>query len=312
MTKPEEISQYINQLSFDLKAELLVAVLMEQSEIPEIRAVFNGQHKRVWSKDIDCSTVGGKETGNDVLYIFLNRDGIYDLLPEAFFHGMHSDARSGEEMARESMKVRTEEKEARLFFQPFEHEIFMGGVQLAMMENQLYRNIYSELLTGMIPDFWKIKNDFPVNFVTKLKKILPAAYQVCGDLDLTAQCLEYVLNEKVNLSSSMKTPDYIEEGTAGSEIPVGSILGGDFVLGSYTTGFMGSLTFMIGPVKSRDNITLIKNGSMDRFLDCFYGYFIPVELDAGTKYIFSDEESIFTLNEEDEKSSHLAYNSVIQ
>lgn len=312
MPESEEISQYINQLSFDLKAEMLVSVLMEeQSGIPEIRAVFEGQHKRVWSQDIDCATVNSQEKGDDILYIHLNRDGIYDLLPEALFHGMQPDeAESGEEMARESRKLKAEEKEARLFFQPFENEIFLMGVQLSMMENHLYRNIYNELFAGMIPQFWKIKDGLPEKFVTKLKKLLPAAYLVCGDMELTSQCLEYVLNEKVRVISSVKEPDNIEERTAGSGI--GSILGTDSVLGIHACGFISSLTFMIGPVTGHENINLIENGSMERFLDCFYGYFIPFEIDVSTEFVFSAEESIFTLNEEKDKSSYLAYNSVIQ
>jgi hypothetical protein len=163
----------------------------------------------------------------------------------------------------------------------------------------------------MIPKFWKIKDGLPRKFVAKLKKLLPEAYQICGDTELTAQCLEYVLDEKVRLRSSMKAPDYIEERTAGGGMMGESILGTDFIPGNHAGGFISSLTFQVGPVTNHENINLIENGSMDRFLDCFYGYFIPLELDVGTKYVFSAEESIFMLNEEKDKPSYLAYNSVI-
>lgn len=310
MSKSEEISTLINQLSFDLKAEMLVAILMEQSGVPEIQFVFNGQHKRDWSRDVDCSTVGNQEAGEDMLYVCLNRDGIYDLLPEAVFHGMNSEESwSGEDMAKESIKLRAEEKEARLFFRPFENEIFLHRVQVSMMENRLFADIYKDLLTGMIPDFWKIMNGLPVRFVTKLKRLLPEVYKVCGDMDLTVQCLEYILNEKVMLSTSAKVPD---NDSGGAGIPGGSILGSDFILGSAAAGFIKSLSFRIGPLASPENIHLIENGSMDRFLDCFYGYFIPVELNVDTEYIFSDEDRILALDGEEDHASFLAYNSVIQ
>lgn len=310
MPKPEEISRYINQLSFDLKAEMLVAVLLEQkSEFPEISAVFEGQHKRAWSKDVDSATVGDQGIEDGVLFLHLNRDGIYDLLPEGVFHGIQpDDTRSGEEMARESMKLRAEEKEARLFFQPFENEIFRSGVQLSMMENHIFRNVYKELLTGIIPQFWKIREDLCEEHVTRLKKLLPFAYRVCGDMNLTVQCLEYLLNEKVR----MKVIDYTGYETASSGITGKNILGNDLVLGSNASGSVGSFKFLIGPVTSHENIKLIENGSMDRFLECFYGYFIPFELDVDSEYIFSDEDGMLILAGEEGKFSCLAYNSVLQ
>ena len=68
MSKLDEISQYINQLPFDLKAEMLVAVLAEQRvDLGEILAAFDGQLKRVWSRDIAWSSVDNLETGDNML-----------------------------------------------------------------------------------------------------------------------------------------------------------------------------------------------------------------------------------------------------
>ena len=65
---------------YDLKAEMLVAVLAEQRiDLGEILAAFDGQLKRVWSRDIAWSTVDNLETGDNMLCFHLNRDGIYDV-----------------------------------------------------------------------------------------------------------------------------------------------------------------------------------------------------------------------------------------
>lgn len=314
MSRPEEIADYINQLSFDLKAEMLVAALLQkQAEIPEINVVFEGQHKRAWSEDIECATVLHRETGEDIVNIHLNRDGLYDLLPEALFHGMNdNEAQSGDEMARQSREHRTEEKLARLFFQPFENELFFTGVQLAMLENDMFRKVNRELFTGMIPDLWKINDDLPHDYSDRLKKLLPTAYKICGDMDLTAQSLAYIIEEEVNIVSSTGTIQFAEEGSLNAGVAGNSILGTDFIPGNASGGHISSMTFLIGPLASPENIRRIKNGIMDRFVDCFYGYFLPVEIDVDTKYLFSAEDGVFMLSEEADKSSFLAYNSVLQ
>ena len=316
MSRIEEISEFVNQLSFDLKAEMLVAVLAEQKIDPnEILAAFNGQFRRNWSRDMAGSNAENLETGEEMLCFHLNRDGVYDTLPELLFHkNLEADNQSAVEMAKDSMRLKAEEKESRSFFQPFENEIFLLGVQLAMKENQLFKNIYSEFLTGIIPDFWRVESDLPENYIARLKKLLPLVYRITGDLDLTAQCLEFIIEESVKIYTATEKADDIEEGDFHHSGILGKcLLGVDTVFGNMVTGFVNRLIFTIGPILNPETDEFVKNGSMNRFLDCFYSYFIPFELDVETKYIFESEQSLFILDDNtDAQISYLGYNSVIQ
>jgi hypothetical protein len=312
----EEISEYVNQLSFDLKAEMLAAVLAEKKIDPsEILAVFNGQFRRNWSRDIERSNVENLETGEEMLCLHLNRDGVYDSLPELLFHkNLETDNQSAAEMAKDSMRLKAEEKESRSFFQPFENEIFFLGVQLAMKENQLFKNIYTEFLTGIIPDFWRVDSNLPEKYIVRLKKLLPLVYRITGDLALTAQCLEFIIKESVKISTATEKADGIQEGEFNHSGILGQcLLGVDTVFGNMVNGFVNRLIFSIGPIVNPEANEFVKNGTMDRFLDCFYSYFIPFELDVETKYIFDSEQSLFMLdNNTDTQISYLGYNSVIQ
>jgi hypothetical protein len=250
-----------------------------------------------------------------MLSVHLNRDGIYDLLPEALFHSdFGNEDQSGEEMAKDSMKLRVQEKETRMFFQPFENEIFLQRVQLAMMENQLFKSIYAEFLTGILPNFWRVDYDLPENYVVRLKKLLPLVYRITGDFSLTAQCLEYILKEKVKITTAAEHTDGIAHRDFHHSAVLGkSLLGVDTISGNMVNGFVDRLIFSIGPIINPEANELIKDGSMDMFLDCFYSYFIPFELDIDTKYIFGKEQSLFMLNDDtDAKTSYLGYNSVLQ
>lgn len=313
----DEISKYVNHLSFDLKAEMLVAVLAEHRvDLTEILTACDGQLKRDWSRDIALSSVNHLETGDTMLLLHLNRDGIYDVLPEALFHSNFDDKdQSGAEMAKDSMKLRAEEKEARMFFQPFENEIFLQRVQLTFIENQLFKSIYSDFLLGIIPYFWKTDNDLPESYVDHMKKLLPLVHRITGDITLTARCLEFILREKVNTTTSdeeqiddLSVNDFQYSGVLGK-----SLLGVDTISGNHVSGFIKRLIFQIGPIINRETIDHLKDGSMNRFLDCFYGYFIPFEFDVKTKYIFGTEKNQFMLNDNtDTTISYLGYNSVLQ
>jgi hypothetical protein len=315
LSRLDEISEYVNHLSFDLKAEMLVAILAEQrADLAEILSAFDGQLKRVWSRDIAWSTVAHLETGDNMLCFHLNRDGIYDALPEALFHNNSgNEDQSAEEMAKDSMKIRAEEKETRMFFQPFENEIFLQRVQLSMMENKLIRSINAEFLTAVIPYFWKVDNNLPEIYVARLKKILPLVHQVTGDLALTAQCLENIIREKVEVTASdehregITSGDFLFSGVLGK-----STLGVDTISGNQVSDFVNRLIFSIGPINDTETGELVKAGRMDKFLDCFYGYFVPFEYETDTKYIFGTEQSLFVLNDNDDTEfSHLGYNSLI-
>ncbi len=129
----QEKSQQINELLLDLTAEYIaVGLYNEGISKRDILAIFEGDLKRKWSTDLDRAEVESFESGKEALSIFLNRTGVYDSLPEALFHRF-SDSRNatGEDMAKESMQLKNEEKQIRKFFRPFENEIFLQRAEVA-------------------------------------------------------------------------------------------------------------------------------------------------------------------------------------
>lgn len=316
MSRLEEISEYINQLSFDVKAEMLAAILAEQSlDLTEILASFEGPFKRVWARDIAWTDVIRFETGEKMLCLHLNRDGIYDLLPEGLFHSNSDKAdQTGPEMSKDSMKLRAEEKNTRLFFQPFENEIFLKRVQLLLKENQIFKSIYKEFLMGIMPFVWEVGEGFPENYVLRLKKLLPLLYMTTGNLNLTAQCLEFIISEKVRIFTAENKNRSFESGILSVSGIVGkSLLGIDTIAGDNVIDFFDHLRVSIGPITNQETNEIIKEGMMNRFLDCFYSFFIPFEFDVDTEYIFGEGKNQLIINDETESEiSYLGYNSVIQ
>lgn len=315
MGRLNEISDLINQLEIDFKAEMIFACMTDQQfESNQLIACFDGQLRRVWSKDLSFCEPGTLTTGDKVIFAHLNRDGIYDTLPEALFHESNENGlNSGKEMAKESMRLKNEEKESRTFFQPLENEFFNQRVQLATMENALSEKIFAESLMGLIPDFWIIPNKLPAKYVSKLIKFIPVSQQITGNQTLTAQCLEFILDEKVKVTMSLTedTKNY-EQGLDLSGVIGKSKLGIDTIAGDFINGFFNRLIFEIGPFRNIETENFVKNGKLKAFLDCFYSYFVPVETDIETVFLFETKRNNFVLEHlENDEISYLGLNSVL-
>jgi len=308
-------SDIINDLLFDLNAEFLVSCLLDEGfGQNKILAVFDGQLRRPWSRDINYTEIEQYENGSEALNIHLNRDGIYDALPEALFHDMQEEnSNTGKEMAEESMKLKMEEKEARLFFKPFENEIFFQKAHLAQNETEIYESLFADLLNGLIPDFWKIDNKIPSKYTSKLIKLLPFVHKITGNYRLTAEALEFILNEKVEIRIESEEPkDFLTDNKQDSGILGTGVLGKDLIMGNRISGFIGRLFVNIGPLYNSQPKDYFTNESLQRLLNCFFGYFIPMELDVKTNLIMLEEKSKFVLGEEKEGvGSYLGFNSVL-
>ena len=314
MVELREISEYINRLSVDFKAEAFLSLFEGRVDFSKILASYEGQLKRAWSRDISKAEILSLYSGPELLNIKLNRDGIYDCMPEAIFHDLAgNDCSTGSDMAKESMRVKAQEKEGRLFFQPIENEIFRQGLLLSAEENRLFELINAHKLLGLIPDFFEIEADLHPAYVAKMIRLIPQAHLIAGNATLTAQCLEFVIEEKVGISSSwpeffdLKTDDRERVGVVGS-----LTLGFDSVVGDVINGPVKFIHVKIGPIENPKSIELILDGSMDKFLNTFYGFFMPVEVDLKTQFVFKEEDACFILaNENETEKSYLGLNSVI-
>jgi hypothetical protein len=311
-----EKSELINALLFDIRAEYLITgMLTDGIPLRDIMVSFDGDLKRKWSADISHAGIEKYENGEEAINIHLNRSGIYDALPEALFHEFFDNRNAtGEDMAKESMKIKAVEKYARLFFSPFEYEIFLFNLFVVDKENKEFENLHSGLLSGLISDFWKT-DKIPVEYVAKFCKYLPLAHKIIGDYEMTARCLESILGEKVTIRLS--ADEDIAMDTAADfrsvDIRLGNMrLGYDMIPGVRVTGFIGRLTVVIGPVVKTDIKDFFDKGKAGLLLKSFYSYFIPVELDVETEILTEESKRNFILGgDEEHEKIFLGYNTVI-
>ena len=309
----DRIAAAISQLQDDIKAEAIIADIIENGVSPEdIVTVPDGLFKRRFNQDISNAEVKRLNNDQKVLELHITRDGIYDALPAGLFHEHTTESvTKGQDMAKESKKQRLIEAQARKFFLPFENEIFHKLVDLELEERKILNRYSENLFNDVFSGFWKLDRSLPQRLLSRLVILLPIAHKITGNLEMTARSLEIIIDEQVKVSLiRSEQPGKAESQIAGQLSSLGAAaLGLDFVCGLQNDTAHSVLDFTIGPLRNSSVEDYLENGQISKFLDCFFEYFVPVELGTRTTIEIYNEEHEFTLDPE--LLPILGYNSSI-
>jgi hypothetical protein len=256
--------------------------------------------RRRYSRDIAFTNKIKLNTGFELVGIHVNRDSVYDTLPEGFFHqNTETNSNDSKDISRESKRLRDEEKAARNFFLPFENEIFFQRINLELEERKILNHFSENLFDEFSPEFWKLDQSLERKYLTRMVKFLHISHKIAGNTKLTEKCLEAILDENVKaILTKNNTPikGNLKEGEKDQNPVLGpAILGVDFVCGDefMSTGY--TMRFDIGPLRNSNIIDYLENGSILNFMKCFFGYFVPAGLEVNTNILVSPEKQDFTL-----------------
>ncbi len=270
----------------NLKAEVIVSEVLRNSN-SEIDFLIhnNSTFSRSYRRDVINIEKLEEERA---LLLNLSRNGIYDSLPEGVFHSKGQPKEDSYTAKRKRFK--NEEKSARAFFSPIENELFNQRLNIEKKERHLLENFYS-LKDDLLIDFWKIDKGIPKSYILKLIKLLPYTYKIAGDLELTRLSLEKILNVDVQFNKKLESEVSVKKQERKQ-------LGIDFVTQSKNSSiFQPFLEVVVGPIKEIEIDEYIKNDGVLKFINVFYDYFIPLELDVITKFSVDKKEG-FVLSEE--------------
>jgi len=224
-----------------------------------------------------------------VLNFDLARNGLYDNLPEGIFHDPIS-IKSDVTYKALRQKQKKQEKEARSFFEPLENEFFTQRLKIEQNERELNEQ-FSKLKNDFLIDFWRIGGKLPKNYTIKLLSLLPQAYKIAGNMNLTARCLQHALGYKVQMIKSFKT---IKEKI--KPVADDKQLGVDFVLAlNETQVSYPMIKIIVGPVNNNELSKYVKGGDARKFISIFCDYFVPIEYDTELEIIAAQDKNTFTL-----------------
>lgn len=311
MEKINNIAKQITSLKHDIRAEVIINNLLKNDDIDESQYVISkqGQFSRAFRYDVlDAQIADYDLDATQMLKVVLSRDGFYDMLPENIIHAARNDSPEKEVdgMIREYQIQKKQQKNARTFFQPFENEIFSYGVKIEGFEQDFLSDLNGFLVPEMFYDFWGIGKDLPQLLVSKFIRILPYAYKIVGNVELACQILSSLIEEKV-YANNKAYQKYLDEEQS---ITLGEArLGLELITGNSYDDYSSHFNLQIGPLKNFHFSEYIHDGAMKKFVDLFYEYFFPIEVEIETTILLPEEKENFEMTSQ--HNSILGYNTRI-
>ncbi|HYH14964.1 MAG TPA: hypothetical protein VD794_07085 [Flavisolibacter sp.] len=264
-----------------LKAEAFCAELLRSGfSFDQFIIDHASAFKRGYRNDIEKISYKYNETyqQNEVT-ITLNRDGIYDRLPEGLFHQTKGNRKTltTKEMVDEYRRYREEERQARRFFQPIEQVLFLFSVLTLKKEQDLSLNMLQGRLGNELAEFWGIPTDLPEEPSAMLLRIMPWIQQVKGDQQLTAKALEVLLGKPVTISNLQREVQSSEH----CSLSLGEqMLGADTVIGQWFEEPTDCWRVTIQQLTKEEVALYPEAQPYGRFLKQFEELFIPLTIDV--------------------------------
>ncbi|GEQ86169.1 hypothetical protein ULMS_16770 [Patiriisocius marinistellae] len=288
----EAISEELNTLYENIKAEVIVGELEKNSEA--IATDFIIQNKSTFSRPYRRDILNIDSLINtEKITLNLSRNGIYDTLPEGFFHKPQAKQDAEDYLAKRK-QFQEQEQEARTFFSPIENEFFYQKFQIEKKERELLNDFYN-LNDNFLIEFWDLDTSIPSEYRLKLIKLLPYNYKIAGNFELTRRCLEEILNVPVLFKEMYSNSQEKKKNNSRSNQ---LILGVDTILDSENNAiFYPELNVTIGSIPTDKIDDFISKDGVRKFIILFFEYFIPIEIQVIIKFTVNNEEG-FLLNKE--------------
>lgn len=231
----------INSLDTDYLAEVVAATLVEEGVSPDnIQIARLGSARMKVGKDIEKVRMeySPDDEINDCLRIYVNREGLYDVLPEGvFFLGIDLlESTDIKKVVHQVRQYRKEEMEIRRFFSVFEDEIDRTLVQMQLLERRVDRkNVYPDF-TNVFTAYWPVIRQLSLEQATLFMRIIPIIHKIRGNRRKITKALSLILGLPVTLShvlSSRKCAGIPAFGQA--RLGESLVIGSEFRSGGYDT-----------------------------------------------------------------------------
>ena len=300
-----------NELFTDYKAVAHAADLIERKEIDAncIEVIPIGADKRAFAKDIEnSSTYYSEKRRQNRIRIDNNRESLYDMLPEGLFHRppTGSAGMDEESMIKDIRDRREEEKQARLFFTPFDAEINHVRIMTELYENRLdKKTTYADLsqIFGLgWEEFALLNKEQSIIWM----HLLPEIQQKRNDIDFVSKVLTALFNLPMALVDAtanigpVKIADDLQMQLGASALGIDTIIGDSFIPENE------SYYINIGPTSPQELIKFIPGQKNRAILDMAISYLMPVDAEVSVELLTATDFQETVLSADGE-SAYLGY-----
>lgn len=299
------VEEHINSTDSDFRAEVIAAELVENGfNIDNLFIIHKGAARRAVSKDIIGVRLDRSSELDlkDYLHINVNRDGLYDILPEGVFHQpiYKKEERNKDKIIEEMRLHRKQEVYARQFFQPFETEINRALVLAQLYENRFDKPYIYRDFVNVFRSYWSLINQLDTPKALLFLNMIPLLRNLRVDFDKAAKYIGLILDTQVSISKQ-STKQKVDKD---KNIRLNNCrLGINFVLGNKFADGHGDIVITLGPMPSTQMELFIKGKKGDTVLNVLCEMLMPANAQINIRYKIERQHSKFSLSSD----SHKAY-----
>jgi len=296
--------------NLDVKPEALLANALRHGLV-KIEDIFIrpvSTFQRSYARDLFAVEKRERKQGNSYYYVDINREGLYDTLPEGLFHQtLKKDAQIDTETAVEELELhRQEEKAARKFFLPLEQEFYRLQLLAEWQESQLMLSSLNRQQYSALINLWGLPKTLSDYQALMMLHIIPLLHRIVGDYETTSNLLSLVMENTIRVVASQATTQETNE----VELPsLGAFeLGRDSILGNYIEDYHPHYQLIVGPIEKKYITGYLSAGKKRKTLLRLCAYFLPCQSDISVKIeITPREEAGFLLHGEEPGEGYLGY-----
>ena len=295
----------INTVDTDYRAEVVVAGLVENGyDADKLLIIRQKGDKRYVSKDINrAENEYSTQDLMEYLYIYTNRQGIYDTIPEGIFHQPLNTAKkkTQEDVLLEIRKHRDEEFFARRYFQPFEMVLDQILVDAQLFEGKFNKKNFHDDLKKIFTRYWSILKLLTLKQAVLFLKIIPVIHRVSTDLDVMGILVGAILEAPIKVEIGKKSK---LTARATEDVQLGKwYLGITSILGDQFEDGYRNICITVGPVTPEQMKLFEVNFKNDLILKALLHMMIPSDCQIDIKYKTIQEHAKFSLS----GGTHKAY-----
>jgi hypothetical protein len=289
----------INRLETDFRAEAVAAGLIESGhDADKILIVRRKGDKRHVSKDIaEIKNDFSQQDLMEYLYIYTNRNSIYDAIPENVFHQPFNTAKkkSHEDVIHEIRSHREEEFYARRYFQPFEMAVDQLLIDAQLYERKFNKKNFHSNLKDLFSGYWPVLKLLTLKQAVFFIKIIPVLHRITTDFHLVGNLMGIILEAPVKVElkelSEIRTDISLKVSPGNWKLGVNSVLGN-----SFKDGYQ-DISIIIGPALP-DKVKQFSKGFKDNLiLEQLISMMLPANTQKRIRYKTLDEHAKFRLSD---------------
>ena len=290
----------LNHLPVDLRAEVVLADMLDDGiSLDDLILNPVGAFKRAFGRDISQTEwVEAQHKSQRWLQIDLNRNGLYDLLPEGIFHQptANDTSVSKENILREIDVQRQREQTARRFFLPIEQEFLRQRIRIEQEQRTYLLHTDSLQSDDLLAWFWNLPDFLTSAQIKRLLYLLPVMHRIAGDFSAMNACFEQLVVEQVSVQLHVPGMELVEANTA----PLGQWqLGDNAVFDGWLHNEEPLLQLTVHIDRHERVVEYLPGNNGRKLIEWLTGYLVPLDTDVRIDLDTSALEETFLFTNDD-------------